>query len=331
MFDRFTDRARMSMVLSRKAAERFGHNYVGTEHLLLCVIEEGGGCGFRALERCGAKPDAIANDVATLLKRETPAEVLPQLPFTDRTKIVLGNTIRTASRRGHDFVDTGHLLIGLFQENEGLAAQVLLNHGLTEKELLLACGPFWIEQILYDFSLSQSWGEKLCSTIEAWCGVRLHQFISSSHGLFYGQLTDEGAVALEDALLAADALEQDFIGTEHLLVALAGCGPGRAATAFATMGLTQAELLSAVRNLAASSKKETASGDERKFPWTPRAKTALVTAGKAAAALNRDFIGAEHLLIGVLADSANSARGILKQLGVDRTRLEVAMRVLQKF
>jgi len=313
MYDRFTDRARTSMQLTRRAAERFGHTYVGTEHLLIGVIEEGSGSAIHALIKCGLNPEQISQEVSKLMTKDQCDQIPEQLPFTPCTKKVLEYAVRVAVLHGHNFVDTGHLLIGLIDEKEGLAAQVLLNHSLTEQKLARACLPYWLEQVLNQTTEPRTWREKLVAYLRN-NSLLMELFSSRSNSLPYRKLTDEALRTIDCAREEAEKAQVDFLGTEHLLIALASCGAGPAADALSRMGVTRESILQ--RLLCHSSKESSCTPAPKSFPLTPRAKAALFAARDQATSLNRDCIGTEHLLLGLLADDGNSARAILKSAGV---------------
>lgn len=313
MYDRFTDRARTSMLLTRRAAERFGHTYIGTEHLLLGVIEEGSGSAIHALKKCGVDPEQVSQYLSKLMTKEQCDQIPEQLPFTPLTKKVLEYAVRVAVLHEHNFVDTGHLLIGLIGEKEGLAAQVLLNHSLTEQKLAHACLPFWLEQVLNQSTEPLTWSEKLVSFLKN-NSLLGGLFPHSSNSFPYKKLTDEALRTIDCARDEAEKAQVDFTGTEHLLIALTSCGAGPVADALSRMGVTRESIL---QRLPCHSNKESSCTPALKsFPLTPRAIAALFAARDQAISLNRDCIGTEHLLLGLLADDGNSARAILKSAGV---------------
>jgi ATP-dependent Clp protease ATP-binding subunit ClpC len=131
MFDRFTDRARKVMGLAKGEAERMHHGAIGTEHILLGLILEGTGVAANVLKQLQVDLKRVRNDVEKIAS-SLPNIVVPdrRLPFTPRAKKVLELAVEEASNLGHNYIGTEHLLLGLIQENEGIAARVLLNFGL---------------------------------------------------------------------------------------------------------------------------------------------------------------------------------------------------------
>ena len=135
MFDRFTDRARKAMALSYAAARRFQHDYIGTEHVFLGLLEEETSAGGGALGALGAPPHRIAAEVERLLERGTRPVKAGQLPFTPRAKRVLELSLEEASNLGHAHIGPEHLLLGLIRESEGVPAQVLRNENLNAEDV----------------------------------------------------------------------------------------------------------------------------------------------------------------------------------------------------
>jgi Clp amino terminal domain, pathogenicity island component len=130
VFERFTDRARQVMVLAQEEARALGHNWIGTEHLLLGLIREQQGLAAQLLKSLGVPIEEARARVA----REVPQAdkgiaAHHQIPFTPRAKKVLELSLREALSLGHDWIGTEHILLGLVRENEGVAARVLLDFG----------------------------------------------------------------------------------------------------------------------------------------------------------------------------------------------------------
>src|SRR5687767_11857271 len=127
MFDRFTDRARKVMGLARQEAQRFNHDYIGTEHILLGLVQEGSGVAASVLKNLDIDLKKIRQEVEKLVSTGTTMVTMGQLPFTPRAKKVLELSLEEASNLGHTYIGTEHLLLGLIRESEGIAAQVLRN------------------------------------------------------------------------------------------------------------------------------------------------------------------------------------------------------------
>jgi ATP-dependent Clp protease ATP-binding subunit ClpA len=128
MFERFTDRARRVVVLAQEEARILNHNYIGTEHLLLGLIDEGQGVAAEALESLGISLDVARQQVEGIIGQGQQAPS-GHIPFTPRAKKVLEVSLREATRLGHDHIGTEHILLGLIREGDGVAAQVLVTLG----------------------------------------------------------------------------------------------------------------------------------------------------------------------------------------------------------
>src|SRR5271163_652845 len=128
MLQRFTDRARRVVVLAQEEARMLNHRYIGTEHILLALIDEGGGVGAKALELLGISLDAVRQQVEEIIGQGQQAPS-GHIPFTPRAKKVLELSLREALQLGHNYIGTEHMLLGLVREGEGVAAQVLNDLG----------------------------------------------------------------------------------------------------------------------------------------------------------------------------------------------------------
>lgn len=135
MFERFTERARKVMSLARQEAQRFNHEYIGTEHILLGLIQEGSGVAANVLKNMDVELRKIRTEVEKMVKSGSNIMQMGQLPFTPRAKKVLELALEEANNLGHNYIGTEHLLLGLLRENESVAAQVLMNLGLKLEDV----------------------------------------------------------------------------------------------------------------------------------------------------------------------------------------------------
>jgi ATP-dependent Clp protease ATP-binding subunit ClpC len=123
--DKLTPRGEHVLKLAREdEPRRFNHNYVGTEHLLLALVDEGAGPAARALGRVGVTTDKVAASIEDMIGRG-PAPIEGTPTDTPRTRTVLDLAVGEAERLDHAFVGSGHLLLGLIREGEGIAAGIL--------------------------------------------------------------------------------------------------------------------------------------------------------------------------------------------------------------
>ena len=135
MFDRFTDRAKKVMSFARQEAMKFNHEYIGTEHILLGLVQEGSGVAANVLKNMTVDLEKIRHEVEKIVKTGPSMVPMGQLPFTPRAKKVLELSLEEASQLSHNYIGTEHLLLGLIRENEGIAAQVLTNLGVKLDEV----------------------------------------------------------------------------------------------------------------------------------------------------------------------------------------------------
>src|SRR5689334_9241518 len=130
MFERFTDRARKVMALANQEAQRFNHEYIGTEHVLLGLVKEGSGIGANVLKNLDIDLRKIRLEVEKLVQAGPNTVTMGKLPQTPRVKKVVEYAIEEARYLDHNYVGSEHLLLGLLREQEGVAAQILMNLGL---------------------------------------------------------------------------------------------------------------------------------------------------------------------------------------------------------
>lgn len=128
-FERFTERARTVVGQSEHEAHRLGHGFVGTEHLLLGLSDVTDGLAVRVLDEVGISKSVVEEQILALVKRGTATEE-GTLPLTPRAKAVLRHAAEEALRFGHNYVGTEHLLLGLFNDGDSVAAKVLSNLGV---------------------------------------------------------------------------------------------------------------------------------------------------------------------------------------------------------
>lgn len=141
----FTPRAQQVLALARKEADRFNHNYVGTEHVLLGLIKLGQGVAVNVLERMGLELDTVRSEVEKQVGSGPEQNTSSQIPYTPRVKKVLNLANKEAKQLSHSYVGTEHLLLGLLREGEGVAARVLqsldVDIARTRQEVLAEIDP----------------------------------------------------------------------------------------------------------------------------------------------------------------------------------------------
>ena len=134
MFKRFTERARKVVILAREEAERYRHEYLGTEHILLGLLKDGGGFAIAVLQKLGIDPKQLRVELERNLPKSVDTPVEGDIPFTPKAKKVLEYAVEEARLMGHNYIGTEHLLLGIVREKDGLAAKVLSSLGINLQE-----------------------------------------------------------------------------------------------------------------------------------------------------------------------------------------------------
>jgi len=141
----FTPRAQQVLALARKEADRFNHNFVGTEHLLLGLIKLGQGVAVNVLQKLGLDLDTVRLEVEKQVGTGPDSKMIGNIPYTPRVKKVLALAAKEAKNLNHTYVGTEHILLGLLREGDGVAARVLKNLDVdieqTRQEILKELDP----------------------------------------------------------------------------------------------------------------------------------------------------------------------------------------------
>jgi len=141
----FTPRAQQVLALARKEADRFNHNYVGTEHILLGLIKLGQGVAVSVLQNMGLDLETVRIEVEKQVGSGPDNTISGNIPYTPRVKKVLSLSNKEAEQLDHSYVGTEHILLGLLREGEGVAARVLTSLNVdinqTRQEILAEIDP----------------------------------------------------------------------------------------------------------------------------------------------------------------------------------------------
>lgn len=135
MYQRFTEKAERAISFSQQSAVELGHNYVGTEHILLGLVKEGTGVAARVLQAQGITEEKILREIDELIGRGDTAGETP-VGFTPRTKRVLELAFKEARRMGQGYIGTEHLLLGIMKEGESVAVRIMMDLGVDPQKLL---------------------------------------------------------------------------------------------------------------------------------------------------------------------------------------------------
>ncbi len=135
MFEKFTDRSRKVFALANQEAQRFNHEYIGTEHILLGLVKEGSGVGAHALQEFEIDLPKVRLELGKLVEQGPETVTMGKLPQTPGTNSLILSAIEEARKLSHNYVGTEHLLLGLLHEHEGFATSVLRNLGVKLEEV----------------------------------------------------------------------------------------------------------------------------------------------------------------------------------------------------
>lgn len=340
-FDKFTERARKVLSLAQAEAQRFQHNYIGTEHLLLGLIREGEGVGARVLKEMGVELNQAREAVEQIIGRGDRI-VLGEIGLTPRAKKVIELAVDEAHRLGHHYIGTEHLLQGLVREDSSIAAGVLQSLGVDLEKTRRAT-----IQLLGQSAQSVDTGAtaepasatpaQAGATSVSWSAEEDRQesepgvtkpFLLGGHTSFSRySLNERGKLVILLAQEEAKRLQHNYIGTEHLLLGLASENKGIAAWALKIHGGSLAKLRSSVEFIIGN-------GDRivlGEIGLTPRAKKVIELAVDEARRLKQDAAASEHILLGILREGQGIATGVLQSLGFDigKLRTEVLQAIQQ--
>ena len=134
-FEKFTDKARKVLVLAQDEARSLHQPYVGTEHILLGLIQEKDGLAAQALDRLNVKYDGVVQAIRQVVAIDEDTDVSGHLSFTPRVKRVLENSLREAMQMGQSYISTEHLLLGIVREGDGTALEVLTRLGVFPRTI----------------------------------------------------------------------------------------------------------------------------------------------------------------------------------------------------
>ena len=246
MFERFTNRARHVVVLAQEEARRLGHNYIGTEHVLLGLLGEPGGVAFQALERFGVTLEG-AREAVTAMIGPGKKPMSGHIPFTPRAKKTLELALREALQLHHGYIGTEHILLGLIREGDGVAAQILRQYSADllpirmavldlvpalPAEMSPAKGPRWLRR-----------------RSAADLGEALRRGESAEAGEAGGQTGMRTTPAADTSLTEAARLAGSRpVGSHHLLLAALGDPDTAAARALAALGVDLDQAREALRS-----------------------------------------------------------------------------------
>jgi ATP-dependent Clp protease ATP-binding subunit ClpC len=245
MFERFTDRARRTVVLAQEEARLLQHSYIGTEHILLGLVHEGDGVAARALGSLGITLTDVRGDVERIIGKGKKA-LGGHIPFTPRAKKSLELALREALALNHNHIGTEHILLGLIREGDGVAARILLDRAGelslvrqrvlellgTTAEATPGRGPRWLRRPPFGRSAAGAGGVETTLEPEESGGSEL-------------RTTPAADLSLEQAARLAGA---GPVGSHHLLLAALADAESAAARTLVSLGIDLEGAREALRN-----------------------------------------------------------------------------------
>ena len=302
----FTPRAQQVLALSRREADHFNHNFVGTEHLLLGLIRLGQGVAVNVLQKMGLDLGSVRAEVEKQVGAGPDQKMIGNIPFTPRVKKVLALAAGEAKALNHTYVGTEHILLGLLREGDGVAARVLQNLGVdiekTRQEILFQLDP----NLAY---LNPT--DRISSSAAAAPPVDRSEL---QRDLFTPRVRRAFTLAREEA----GQRNQPSLETQHVLLGLIRMGQGVAADVLIKIGVN-------AETVAARMEEPASSGPAAKVaeppPFAPLVREVLAFASEEASGLDHTYIGTEHILLGLLRQPHGGAARIFKELYVDMNAL----------
>jgi ATP-dependent Clp protease ATP-binding subunit ClpC len=234
MFERFTNSARHVVVLAQEEARRLRHNYIGTEHILLGLFGEPDGIAFRALQRFGMSLEGTREEVTAIVAAGS-AEPSGHIPFTPRAKKTLELSLREALALHHNYIGTEHILLGLLRQGEGVAAEVLRQHGdlLAIRAAVFDLVPVGSAHV----GRMRGWLRRVVAEPAA-AGVPAEQTLLNA--------TPAADTTLSEAARLAGAQP---VGSHHLMLAALADADSAAARALAALGVDIDQAKEALRGM----------------------------------------------------------------------------------
>ena len=321
MYERFTDKALKVMQLANYEAQRFNHEFIGTEHILLGLIKEGSGVAAIVLKSLDIGLLTIRREVERIDPSLPELPVRGKLPLTPRAKKILefGMEESRILNPNYDYVGTEHILLGLLREQEGVATEVLRRLGLNvadvREEIIKLRGDS-AEFVPMQSPRPPSWpplirpdSQPVDSAVTA-----IRSFLSKDQdpSSLFERFTDRSRNAMQLANQEAQRFNHENVGTEHILLGLVKLGSGVAAVVLKNLDVDLRKIRIEVEKIVQSGQ-DMVSG---KLPLTPRAKTAINFATEEARFLNHNYVGTEHLLLGLLREQEGVAAHVLINLGL---------------
>jgi ATP-dependent Clp protease ATP-binding subunit ClpA len=298
MFDLFAPEAIKAMTLAEEESRRLGQDYVGAEHILLGIVATNTGAAADALQARGVTLETARNEIDRTSKHSAD-QIGDVVCLTPSAREVLELSLSHARKFGARKIGAEHLLLSIIQHGQGVAIEVLTRFSIDLTELRAHI----LSQLAEDTS---------------------KEFMESGNPTGYSKLQQNSWNVVARAQEEARRLGQNFVGSEQILLGLLGERTGIVADVMRSTGLN-------LRDARAEVKKITGRGTgfvAVEIPFTPRAKRVLELSWDEARQLGHNYIGAEHLLLGLIRESGGVAAQVLQALSIDLN--ELRRRILKR-
>jgi ATP-dependent Clp protease ATP-binding subunit ClpA len=292
VFERFTERARQVVVLAQDEARLLKHDHIGEEHLLLGLLREEDGVAARVLRESGVELEDTRRHVRAVVG-EGEGPTAGQIPFTPRAKAALERALRESLSLGSSYIGTEHVLLGLLREPGDVLGKVLENAGSDTGAIVSRA--------------VHRPGRPAAVPLEFPKGSESERF------------TERARRAVALAQDEARTLTHNYVGTEHILLGLLREEEGLAARVLDALHITIDDVRAQVARVVGV-------GDEvmtGEIPFTPRAKKVLELALREALSLGHNYIGTEHILLGVARATEGVGARILLDFDADAERIHM--------
>ena len=301
----FTPRAQEVLALACKEADRFNHNFVGTEHVLLGLVALGEGTAVNVLARFGINLEKVRAEIEKQVGKGPDQKMIGNIPYTPRVKKMLALATKEAKALYHAYVGTEHILLGLLREGDGVAARVLKNLGLDPEKTR--------EEILKELNPGEPTSSGGIAARASWNPGEVPNF------------SPRAQQALAFARKEADRLNHNFVGTEHLLLGIMKVEGCTAMIVLRKMDVVLDTVRIEIEKQIGTGLDQKVIGNIPNIPYTPRVKKVLALAAKEAMALHHTYVGTEHILLGLLREGDGVAARVLASFNVnpDDTRKEI--------
>ena len=317
MFERFSERSRQVVVRAQDEARRLGHDWIGSEHLLAALAGEGAPAA--ALEAAGLDLERLRLEMVRLVGRGDP--VSPgQIPFTPTAKGALEAASEEADGLGSSQLLPEHLLLGVLAQRSGTSARILRDCGTDVEVVLAALGVEVIgDRSRFVPAVDAAPDPRVQSGIRGRLRMGRRDRFDAVAGV-RGPFQRFTGRAREVVVLAQDearALKHNYIGTEHILLGLLREEEGLAARVLESLDITVEEVRAQVARIVGQADEVTTG----QIPFTPRAKKVLELALREALSLGHNYIGTEHILLGLVRENEGVAARILLDFDADAEKI----------